>query len=297
MNCSLLTTHAIDGVVAALAEAGNHSQLTPLNGSSVEQLALEALALAGVDPRRHERLTGHSFENNVVKTLRDSKVGIRRTLHLDIWHKTDFRVTHLADKELAVPLSVQITLDWDNPKKMTAYKAFVQDQRHTEARLYVQVHRGVSAEMAATHIVDWVRKLQNKEAKRLNAIEILPEGSSLFRLGRRITTIEKKARLLEATRVVHTPIEPLEHLGLIVSIDHEYIAIQPDNTTDRFYFDLASVSSGRLRQLMIEDEVDEDGNIVTSIDRSRFIGTHCAFGLSSDKEGVVRPHDLVLLAG
>lgn len=300
MHCTKLTDTAIEKVVVALAKAGDIARHPSTPGEGIiEQTALEALAAAGVDPRRQSRPTGRTFENDVIKALRSANVGMRRTLHLDIWHKIDFRVTHLCNKALVEPVSVQITLDWDNPSKMRLYKEFVQRERHgREARLYVQVHRGVTAQTAAAHIVDWVWRIQNKRIKRLDAVEILPEGSSAFRINRRIVTIERNKRKLEATRVVPTTIQPLEHLGRIVSINNRFVSVLPDDGTEPFWFDRRSVISSRLLQLMADDEIDEQGNIVSTVDRDRFNGAIVAFAVSdTNNQGVASPHDLVLLSG
>jgi len=269
-----------------------------IDEESVQRLALDALNAVGVNPMRGRRPSGSVFENGVIRALRRRKVGIRRSIHLHFGRKTNVRITHLRGKELAVPVNVQITIDWDNAEKMMSYRDFVLAERPGRGRrLYVQVDQSTPPETAAAYIVEWAEKLQTMPARRLEGIEIVPEGASLFRVDRRIASIESLRRFDACEKAVVSTERPLDHTGRIISIDSRYAVVEPDDGGSWLLFHRRQVASSRILSLMEESPEDENG-IVHTFPRDRYDDAFVAFAISDhDGDGVARPHDLVLLAG
>jgi len=191
-------------------------------------------------------MTGPESENAIVKALKASGVVLRRSLHLDFQRKIDFLIDaylvplpsvdgHAAfgpfqRRILDAPFAIQYTKDWDRAAKMREYRDLVfRERAGRERRLYVQVQGSVTPEAAAAHLIRWIDTLQSQTPRdRLEGVEILPEGASMFFIRDRLKKLSAEVERRRAKTRPQQSFPLLERTGFIQEVRYMRIQVRPD---------------------------------------------------------------------
>jgi len=214
--------------------------------------------------KHYEPTAGTDFERAFVRRLNSRKWGVHTNQRLDQCGKIDVVSRFHNDRKIPCPIEVQITRDVNNADKLDRFISVQKERRNGGAKVYVMVHNGVSAELAAEQADKmFLRDLLRKGvADKLFLLDVLSanecEWANIYARNKELAE-EKQQKLVSADR----------RQGTIVAVRKNGAGLIIKFKAQRFFFAFYSeIPDGQLSQQLKRDEVVL-GTMVTFLPTSK----------------------------